>query len=670
MNVVQYCATLNQKSVKSGIQSKPNYHFAAAHIVMWLLVLSIAVLLLGVWVYNSNKQNNIAIADDSVTYGGGDGTSEESAFEISTLAQMQKLASEVSGGIDYAGKYFKLVSNITLPSDWTGIGSYNNTACFSDSTTDHKVKPFRGNFDGNDFVITYNNSKQGIFTTIGGDASIKNIETKGAILVVEQSTSSNNLQDIMRPAVNAPSPGSYDITALYVGSIVGMINDSTRGNSIINNCTTNNSIKISITGYDYKGIGGIIGAIVSSNISDPTIIDCKNTGDIESDGSDSAGVAGLVGRMFWGEVKIQSSCNLGNITTTSASETGGLVGNGNAYRGNINISNSYNNGTITATGGDVGGLIGYLMVDPKLSIVNCYNCGTVVSKGTTNENVGGLIGYARMWWEITSATIGNCYNLGQIIYNTSTAAAGGIIGCVYTYEKGVDLINIFNVCTISGNSESEKVGGIIGYIKKDNDGGGVSTLKNCYTSNTYSIIGASDDSSLVSATSCTNGVDESIFKNKNVFQTSAGDVGSFVSGGTTYSWNSEYVWDFTNEWIIISSVNNGYPTLQAFNKITEVTITLRYKTNNKNDVFIYIFDSEQTVIRQLVLTGTSGSEEQTTFIMDINKEFSIMVYQSLYMTTTIDGVNQTSKSFLATENFEIVLDISLPAFNVGNWVIV
>ena len=124
---------------------------------------------------------------DCANYGGGDGTTKETAFEISTDAQLYKLATDN----DTAGKYYKLIADITLNDDfaaaaqWVTAGDYTTTV-------------FRGNLDGNGktvrglYVNTSGDANKyaGLFPVIGAGAVISNLTVKDANLY-----GTNNLGD-------------------------------------------------------------------------------------------------------------------------------------------------------------------------------------------------------------------------------------------------------------------------------------------------------------------------------------------------------------------------------------------------------------------------------------------------------------------------------------------
>ena len=87
---------------------------------------------------NVPEENWIDFA--AVSFAGGDGT-RENPYQISTAAQLAKLAKDVNTGIDYRNQYFKLMDNIDLSGrEWEPIGYTEGGG---------SIHGFNGMFDGN-----------------------------------------------------------------------------------------------------------------------------------------------------------------------------------------------------------------------------------------------------------------------------------------------------------------------------------------------------------------------------------------------------------------------------------------------------------------------------------------------------------------------------------------
>jgi hypothetical protein len=79
-------------------------------------------------------------------FGGGNGTSQVQAYEISTPEQLAQLAYNVNAGSDYSNKYFKLTADIDLlGKEWTPIGYRFYPGA---------ERGFNGIFDGNNKTIS------------------------------------------------------------------------------------------------------------------------------------------------------------------------------------------------------------------------------------------------------------------------------------------------------------------------------------------------------------------------------------------------------------------------------------------------------------------------------------------------------------------------------------
>jgi Listeria-Bacteroides repeat domain (List_Bact_rpt). len=186
----------------------------------------------------------------------GTGTQTE-PYIIENADGLAALATSVNGGESYAGKYFKLNSDITYSSAPVG--------CFSESNSTQL--PFCGNFDGGGHTVTLAMTNDSttvqavtLFGCLGSGASVENIGTTGTI------TSSGK----------------------YSGGIAGAARD---GVVNISNCWSNVEMNYT-TGGDCT-YGGIVGLI--NNSGNVTMTNCCFTGKITSSGSSLEGVGGLCG---------------------------------------------------------------------------------------------------------------------------------------------------------------------------------------------------------------------------------------------------------------------------------------------------------------------------------------------------------------------------------------
>jgi hypothetical protein len=105
-------------------------------------------------------------------------------FKITTPEQLKQLAINTSGGTAYAGKYFKLMNDISLTAyaNWMPIGK--NIA----TSPSFIGNPFSGNFNGDSHTIsgltiimpnTAADYGKGLFGWVGSSGSVSNLNVTG-----------------------------------------------------------------------------------------------------------------------------------------------------------------------------------------------------------------------------------------------------------------------------------------------------------------------------------------------------------------------------------------------------------------------------------------------------------------------------------------------------------
>ncbi len=138
-----------------------------------------------------------------------------------------------------------------------------------------------------------------------------------------------------------------------------------------------------------------------------------------------------------------------NNSTSSASSVGAFVGETN---GKIVLDKCVATGTIDGKYKNTGGFVG--IITNTIEATDCLNYVNI-STTTTNYNVGGIIGYSN------SATLNNCGNNGNIIYNNTSiyyGKCGGILG----YCNNVTISQCFNTGNI--NCSYGYAGGLAGAL--------------------------------------------------------------------------------------------------------------------------------------------------------------------------------------------------------------
>ena len=339
-----------------------------------------------------------------------DGTGDaESPYLISSALHLKKLVDDVDQSETYAGKYFKLTTDIHITADeWTPIGNYD------------APKKFSGNFDGDNHVIS--GKLNGSSTTLTNFGLFGNIYGTN-----EDRITFENLHitaDAYSVANTTCSLGGYNYFVDF------------------SNCTATGNV-------DGEGnAGGINGFNGEASFSN-----CHFSGNVQGVYS-----TGGLSSDFFGNV---TDCTVSGTIRNTQYNCGGLVGQ---YSGTMSNCNNYADIFVDNTTYyfRVGGIIGLLIYD-NISITECANYGTITvnssNTGAFDTPVGGLVGsFFSGATNIYSLTISNSTNHGNVIVNRpdmdSYTFGGGLIGYMketYTLNSTGNS-NTGNV-TVNGNSK-------------------------------------------------------------------------------------------------------------------------------------------------------------------------------------------------------------------------
>ena len=300
--------------------------------------------------------------------------------------------------------------------------------------------------------------------------------------------------------------------------------------------------------------------------------------------------------------------------------------------------------------------------DDNAQFLNCINYARVVGSSSNSHCAGGIVNSG-------DVEVYNCANYGKVSMTyDGYSYVGGIVGSI---GVGATIKNCYNTASISNTGSSggyNYTGGIVGFAHAVQDGEVV--IENCYN---VGIVNGGFWKVLGNSTL----LDGKITTSNNYYLSS--------SSGTSYDSTpktaaelkkqSTYTnWDFVNVWEFKDGVNDGYPVLRTVvlkPETTDTNVTLTYSINSAYDVFVYVVDSNKNVVNQFVLTGKAdGTAQETTFVVSELEQFTLLVYQTLYMTTKIDGTVQSSKTFASASDLMISLDITIAARDVCNWTIV
>ncbi len=365
---------------------------------------------------------------------------------ISDYETLKALAAYVNAGNDCKGRTFVLGSDLTLGSDWTGIG--NNT-----------TNPFGGTLNGNGHTITYDDAKAPLFGTVSGRVSDIAVAGSGKINggiadtllggTIEncrvRSGSSFVGDDIAGGIVgtistaNASIPGGtvsgctiedgVSITGgSYVGGIAGrVIGQDDKGSATISNCevgaatikgagcTTNPA-----NGGGVGGMGGILG-YGAGNISD-----CMSDALIEASKEGAYGIGGIVGAKgtTQGKLRVERCGFTGDIKAENADSVGGILGsNQDAQPNGAVLKDVYADGTLDlgANSGDgVGGIMGSTPFNfaggKTSSIENAYWNGKLTNPNPSFDPIAGN----------TCTTVSNAYYSDADGYESGREGAKGM----------------------------------------------------------------------------------------------------------------------------------------------------------------------------------------------------------------------------------------------------
>lgn len=331
-----------------------------------------------------------------------------------------------------------------------------------DITVTSSVATLKATLDGNGHTITLGSSNS-LFQKIEG-GTVKNLTVAGTI-------------------------SSPTCVSNRFGAIACSASDAT-----LENCTNKATITC-MQGNISSSTVSIVGGICAY-LSNSTINECRNEGEINTDARYTGGIAGYCSSTL----SINGCNNSRPITVTNASgETreiivGGLIGN--ISLSGSKAQNCHNDGNITISGTTsnniyCGGCFGQATASSTFSIEQCSNAGSIYcnTASTGDMYFGGVVGTDGGTGE---STMLNCYNEGDI-GNTSIKFAGGLLG----RSQRMSIANSYAFCNITANT-------VAGLVAEGAMLQTIVTISNCYyfgslTSNSpstkHGIAGSSADAS-------------------------------------------------------------------------------------------------------------------------------------------------------------------------------
>lgn len=276
-----------------------------------------------------------------------DGTTAETALQISNLNDLNEFATGVNSG-KYTNTYVKLTTNIEISGNWTPIGN-----------AEHK---FTGVFDGDNNTINFNGTTNGEYVGLFGinEGTIKNVKVAGTI--------------------------TSDTELAFVGGVAGL----NRGT--ITNCESNVAITANGVNSYAGGIAGVMQNGTIDSCKNSGIIDVNVTNKVQNDVTkQEASAGGIVAFNYNGTVKkCENTATITNDETHGY--TGGIVGNNDGTINNCLNGGAVTNNTATQyAGGIAGNLFTNKATGSTATISNCLNTndsGAIVGTNGTNSNAG------------------------------------------------------------------------------------------------------------------------------------------------------------------------------------------------------------------------------------------------------------------------------------------
>lgn len=342
----------------------------------------------------------------------GKGTKDE-PYVLSTPQDLKQLSDLVSKGETFGEKYFVFACDLTLPENWTPIGSLKEGVVFDlVKTTAKDANVFSGNIDGKNHLLTV---PKGSLSLLGvcSNASLSNLSIYG-----EEIAGNGVCEYYIQGAGNIEinnvtlKSGTKTLKSGFIGGYAKGTDYVT-----IKNCTVESGVVI---GYDKNqsnigSFGGDFNGLIEN---------CKSEADVFGT-SFVGGICGSKGQSM-GEYVIRE-CEFSGTVTASENYAGGISGHG--YGGTK---------------------WGFTNNAPWATIQNCICTGKIKAANYAGGILGAEAG-VKQSWENGINYIQNNYFGGTVEVSATGegAYAGGIIG----YVKSLDRYNI-----ISGNLYGENCG--------------------------------------------------------------------------------------------------------------------------------------------------------------------------------------------------------------------
>jgi hypothetical protein len=452
---------------------------------------------------NGNITKTLAISSVPEVFN-GEGTIA-SPYLIESKADWNKLADFVeASGWEYNGNYFRVTKDIDFEGDSIRVIAHDGINF--QATLDGAGHTVKGYVYANANTVTtklagpnrYIGRNIGVFGTIGGAGTVKNITFDGDFTAVQyiggvcgalygtldnvkvkgsiysSSTYCSGMAyrlyegATMKDCVNE---GSVSGKSTYIAGLVG----EAQYGSDMTRCYNRGTVTAgtnSAAGVAFKLSGGMtdcgnegtvvsntgtIAGVVMTVDSTAYMVRCYNKADLGS--TSMSNVFALV-NTFSERYNSKAPGHPDGGYVTDCYNTGNITAKdyGYGFANKINdgwkVTNCYNTGDITSSGlaaGFASTLEGGTADDEYVAeMTGCYNTGNISGNKAT---VAGLVAAAKNYTRMT-----DCYNTGNVTNaNTSGNTTGGLVG----QFNGV-MTRCFNTGTVTGGNYA--VGGLVGYI--------------------------------------------------------------------------------------------------------------------------------------------------------------------------------------------------------------
>ena len=354
--------------------------------------------------------------------------SAENPYELKTPEDLSNLEKLVAEGKSFAGKYFKVVNDITLPDGWTPIG------CTKDGGTNinngANLNAFSGTIDGK--------------MDNGENAKIT-VPTGGLPLL---------------GYINGATVRNLNIYGERIAG-AGLVNNYTGVGLSGNAITIENVRLLSGTQTLESGLiasrGGNAYACASAGFV-VTIRDCViESGVIVGYNGNESQIGSFAGRIN-GTIENCTSY----ATVKGGSYVGGILGGRDNAMSECVVRNSTFHGSIEATGSYVGGIVGGGYDNATAPNGACPTIVACSVDGTINGNtaVGGIFGgdgfVAQTWDNV----------VGSISANTFTGKVSGnkYVGAIIGYRNSLNRYDNISANTYSADCGTDKGIGFVKYL--------------------------------------------------------------------------------------------------------------------------------------------------------------------------------------------------------------